>query len=118
VAREYHAAGATFPYWVVGTFNYPEAAARIRSREVSVTEAVRMACDLDLTYKEIFKPGLAQRFNKVCFSRLGKQRRQNDGGYLAAAKTSANENSDDAKRRLDRSDPSDRINGRGVRFHT
>ena len=53
VAREYYACGAPFPYWVVGTFNYREAVAHIRSTEVSVKEAVRMACDLDLTYKEI-----------------------------------------------------------------
>ena len=60
VAREYHAAGAAFPYWVVGTFNYPEAVARIRSGQVSVMEAVRMACDLDLTYKEIFESWIGE----------------------------------------------------------
>ena len=52
VAREYLAAGQGFRYWIVGRFNYPEAAERVRSRQVSVTEAVRGACDIDLIYKE------------------------------------------------------------------
>ena len=55
VAREYHATGQAFPYWIVGTFNYPEAVNRVRSREVPVAEAVRVACDIDLTYKEVFE---------------------------------------------------------------
>ena len=52
VAREYLAAGHEFPFWIVGRFNYPEAVERVRSREVSVAEAVRGACDVDLIYKE------------------------------------------------------------------
>ena len=60
VAREYYACGAAFPYWVVGTFNYPEAVAHTRSTKVSVKEAVRMACDLDLTYKEILETWIGE----------------------------------------------------------
>jgi hypothetical protein len=55
VAREYAAAGQGFRYWIVGRFNYPEAVERVRSREVSVTEAVRGACNIDLIYKEAFE---------------------------------------------------------------
>ena len=55
VAREYHHAGPAFPYVRVGLFNYEEAVERVRSRELSVEEAMRMACEIDLTLKEILE---------------------------------------------------------------
>ena len=55
VAREYHEEGPLFPYIRVGLFNYQEAVARIRSREFTVEKAMKLACSIDLTLKDILE---------------------------------------------------------------
>jgi hypothetical protein len=55
VAREYHEEGPLFPNIRVGLLNYDEAVARVRSREVTVGQAVKLACGIDLTLKDMFK---------------------------------------------------------------
>ena len=52
VAREYHHEGPLFPYVGVGLFNYEEAVARVRARELSADQATKMACEIDLTLKD------------------------------------------------------------------
>jgi hypothetical protein len=37
----------------VGLFNYEEAVARVRSREFTVEQAMKFACEIDLTLKDV-----------------------------------------------------------------
>ena len=55
VAREYHEEGPLFPYVRVGLLYYDKAVARVRSREVTVEQAVKLACESDLTLKDMFE---------------------------------------------------------------
>jgi hypothetical protein len=55
VAREYHEEGPVFPYIRVGLLNYDEAVARVRAREVTVEQAVKLACGINLTLKDMFE---------------------------------------------------------------
>jgi hypothetical protein len=62
VAREYHCDGPGFPYIRVGLFDYEEAVARVRSRELSVEQAMKLACEIDLTLKDLFENWAGQLF--------------------------------------------------------
>ena len=55
VAREYLHEGPFFPYLRVGLFNYEAAVATVRSREFSVEQAMKKACEIDLTLKDMFE---------------------------------------------------------------
>ena len=55
VARSFHEDGPSFPFNIVGTFNYPQAIQTIRTRTMTDAEAVATACAIDEEFKQLLE---------------------------------------------------------------